>query len=59
MIIRATPQNPDNYIGVSDEVSIILHRNGFIPKYIDKEKIYYFKTQKLIEYMEKEGLHCL
>lgn len=59
MIIRSTPQNLEDYIAVDDSTSAILHKNGFIPKYMNSSKIYYIKTQTLIEFMEKEGLSCL
>ena len=56
MIIRKTPKNKNEYIMVNSDKSRILQENGFCPKYIDNEAIYYVKSDKIIEFMSKEGL---
>lgn len=43
MIIRGTPKNKDNYINKSIEEGIILHKNGIVPVYIDKEFMWFKK----------------
>ena len=45
MIIRQIPRNLKNYIVVNSETSVILHQNGFIPKYmsVDGSCIFYKK----------------
>ena len=45
MIIRGTPKNKnkDNYINKSIEEGIILHKNGVVPVYIDKEFMWFKK----------------
>ena len=53
MIIRGTPTDVDNYILVGAEQSIELHENGFFPKYINDEGIYYFRTEELLEFVER------
>lgn len=56
MIIRQTPKNKENYIMVDSKVSQILQENGFCPKFMDMEFIYYVKSDEIIEFMSKEGL---
>ena len=56
MLIRQTPKNKEKYIIVDSKVSQILQENGFYPKYIDNEFIYYVKSKELIEFMSMEGL---
>lgn len=58
MIIRCTPKNKENYIIVDSETSGILNKNGFYPKYIDYDDIYYVKSNEIIEFMKKEDLKC-
>lgn len=53
MLIRKTPKNKDKYIKVDDEVSFILHQNGFKPKYIDGLYIYYAKSKNLEKFIEE------
>ena len=52
MIIRGHPKNIDNYIKVDTELSLILHENGFFPKYISGDFIYYFKEDALIKFID-------
>lgn len=56
MIIRQTPKNKENYIAVNSDVSLILQENGFYPKYMDDETIYYAKSNEIINFMSREGL---
>lgn len=56
MLIRQTPKNKENYIMVDSKISQILQENGFCPKYMDNEFIYYVKSNEIIEFMSKEGL---
>lgn len=58
MIIRKTPTNLDKYISVDSKTSNILHQNGFYPKYIDNNFIYYVRSNKIIDFMNKEDLQC-
>lgn len=53
MIIRGTPTDKIGYLLVDAEDSLILHANGFYPKYIDENGVYYLKTKELIEFMER------
>lgn len=59
MIIRKTPEHLENYVKVGTDATIILHMNGFQPKYIDSEYVYYLKTDELINFINKGGLECL
>jgi len=52
MIIRGHPKNIDNYIKVDAELSLILHENGFFPKYISGDFIYYLKEDALIKFID-------
>lgn len=56
MLIRQTPKNKEKYIIVDSKVSQILQENGFCPKYMDSEAIYYVKSDEIVEFMSKEGL---
>lgn len=56
MLIRQTPKNKEKYIIVDSKVSQILQENGFCPKYMDNESIYYVKSDKIVEFMSKEDL---
>lgn len=56
MLIRKTPKNKEKYIIVDSKVSQILQENGFCPKYMDNEVIYYVKSDEIVEFMSKEGL---
>lgn len=56
MLIRQTPKNKEKYIIVDSKVSQILQENGFCPKFMDMEFIYYVKSDEIIEFMSKEGL---
>ena len=56
MLIRQTPKNKEKYIIVDSKVSRILQENGFCPKYMDMEFIYYVKSDEIVEFMSKEGL---
>lgn len=56
MIIRGKPNDVENYILVDDNVSVELHKEGFIPKYINEEGIYFSKSIEVLEYMERSGL---
>lgn len=53
MIIRGTPKNKDNYILVDSETTLVLHKNGFIPMYIDESGIYYKKNKEILDFVER------
>ena len=55
MIIRGTPKNKDNYILVDSETTLVLHKNGFIPMYIDESGIYYKKNKEILDFMERRN----
>ena len=61
MIIRQIPKNPNDYIVVNSETSTILHKNGFVPKYmsVSGDCIFYKKDDKLIEFMQTNNLFAL
>jgi hypothetical protein len=53
MIIRGAPKNKNNFILVDSETTLVLHKNGFIPMYIDENGIYYKKNKEILEFMER------
>lgn len=61
MIIRQIPKNPNNYVVVNSETSTILHKNGFIPKYmsVSGDCIFYKKDTKILEFMQENNLFAL
>ena len=61
MIIRSIPKNPNDYVIVNSDTSIILHKNGFVPKYmsLSGDCIFYKKDNKLIEFMKQNNLFAL
>lgn len=56
MIIRQTPKNKDKYITVDSDISNVLHKHGFYPKYIDNEFIYYVKSKELKQFIKENNL---
>lgn len=56
MIIRQTPKNKDKYITVNSDISNVLHKHGFYPKYIDNEFIYYVKSKELKQFIKENNL---
>ena len=48
-MILGRPENLDDYICVTSDISIMLHELGFIPLFreIDNYKIYYIKSKDL------------
>lgn len=58
MIIRETPKNAKEYIIVDGATSNILCQSGFHPKYMDKNFVYYVRSNEIIDFMLKEDLHC-
>lgn len=57
MINRGTPNNLEKYILVDSDVNLILHKNNFMPKYIDENGIYFLKNDEILKFMEKENLN--
>lgn len=48
MIIRKTPVDIENYIIVkSSEITLKLQEQNLYPKYIDKDGVYFAKSQEL------------
>lgn len=56
MVIRETPKNKDKFIYVNNEIGDILQKNGFSPKYMDFNYLYFIKTKEIEIFMEREGL---
>ena len=50
MIMKQIPKNPQDYVIVNSDTSIILHKNGFMPKYmsLSGDCIFYKKTDKIL-----------
>lgn len=48
-MILGRPENLDDYICVTSDMSIMLHELGFIPIFreVDVDKIYYLKNKEL------------
>lgn len=61
MIIRKTPSDISKYIIVTSDVSIVLHKNGFVPKYmsLDGEFYYYDKTDDILSFIKSNNLIAL
>ena len=61
MIIRQIPKNPNDYIVVNSITSTILHKNGFIPKYmsVNGDCIFFKKDENILEFMQKNNLNAL
>lgn len=58
MLIRGTPNNKDDYIIVNSDISILLHKNGFMPIYmsIDSDEIYFKKTESLLDFLKYNNI---
>lgn len=61
MIIRKTPSDISKYIIVTSDTSIVLHKNGFVPKYmsLDGEFYYYDKTDDILSFIKSNNLIAL
>ena len=61
MIIRKIPKNPNEYIIVNSDTSVVLHKNGFVPKYmsLSGDCIFYKKDDKIINFMKSNNLFAL
>ena len=61
MIIRKTPSDISKYIIVTSDTNVILHKNGFIPKYmsLDGGFYYYDKTDDIISFIKSNNLIAL
>lgn len=61
MIIRKTPSDISKYIIVTSDTNIILHKNGYIPKYmsLDGEFYYYDKTDDILSFIKSNSLIAL
>lgn len=61
MIIRKTPSDISKYIIVTSDVNTILHKNGFIPKYMsfDGEFYYHDKTDDILSFIKSNNLIAL
>lgn len=61
MIIRKTPSNISKYIIVTPDVNIVLHKNGYMPKYMsfDGEFYYYDKTDDILSFIKSNNLIAL
>ncbi|MEG1353696.1 MAG: hypothetical protein RR255_00240 [Bacilli bacterium] len=51
MVIRATPKDTSNYVIADSELADILQRNGFHPKYMDMEYLYFVRTIEIEKFM--------
>lgn len=56
MIIRGAPKDLNSYIAVKSYISNKLHQNGYNPKYIHEQYIYYQKNPDILEFMHKNNL---
>ena len=61
MIIRKKPNNLMDYYIVDSDMSVILHSNGYQPKYMsmDGSRYYYKKTESITEFINKNNLIVL
>ncbi len=61
MIIRKIPRNPSDYFVVDSETSMILHKNGFFPRFMsmDGKKYYYTKKDDVQHFIRQNNLTVL
>lgn len=52
MVIRQTPDNKQDFVIVDDEVGYYLQLNGFSPKFVDNEALYFKREDDLIEFID-------
>ena len=59
MILRKEPKERTGLAMVDSKTSIILHKSGFIPKYISPNGnyIFYVKDEELVKFMRDNGLY--
>ena len=56
MLSIQTPKNKEKYNIVDSKVSQILQENGFCPKNMDNEAIYYVKTDEMVEFIKTNNI---
>lgn len=61
MIIRKTPQDKENYVIVNSKDNIILHQNGFMPKFMsfDGELYFYTRSDNILSFINNNNLKAL
>lgn len=61
MIIRKTPSDISKYIIVTPDINVVLHKNGYMPKYMsfDGEFYYYDKTDDILSFIKSNNLIAL
>ena len=61
MVIRKEPRNPKQYIMVNSDTSVILHENGFLPRFmsVNGNYMFYTKTDKIVKFMKDNNLVAL
>lgn len=61
MIIRKEPNNPIDYYIVNSEVNMILHSNGYHPRYMsfDGSRYYHVKTENISNFIKDNNLIVL
>ena len=55
MIIRGTPKELNKYIIVDGDMVTKLHENGYFPKYIDENGVYFDRNEEVLKFIEKGG----
>ena len=57
MVRRGTPKDIHNYVKISSDIeNQNIVKNGFQPIWIDKDCVYYKRTNDLIKFMEREEI---
>ncbi len=61
MIIRKEPKDKENYVIVTSNDNIILHRNGFIPRFMsfDGELYFYTRSDNILSFIKDNNLKAL
>ena len=61
MIMKQIPKNPKEYVIVNSETSVVLHKNGFMPKYmsLSGDCIFYKKDSEILKFMQDNNLYAL
>ena len=58
IMILCKPKNIENFICVTSDISLSLHKLGFIPMYreVGFDKIYFLKNEEIIGEVKKLGV---
>lgn len=56
MIILGTPDNPEAYLALDEDIGFILEQKGFHPQYMENGAKFFKRTNQLLKVIKKLGI---